>query len=63
MVDSELVRIAVFRLDDCAKRLLELAEQVQSRPLRRRLSMLSRELEGHAKALADSGPGPASGGG
>lgn len=59
MEDTEFVRIAIFRIEDCSKRLLELAEQVQSRPLRHRLSKLSRELEEHARALSDGEPHPA----
>lgn len=62
MVDTELIRIAIFRLDDCANRLLELSEQVESRTLRQRLLMLSRELAKHAEALADGGADPAANG-
>lgn len=51
MIDGEFLRIAIFRLEDCAKRILELSEQVQSRPLRQRLFSLSRELTKHADAL------------
>jgi hypothetical protein len=62
MVDSEFMRIAIFRLEDCARRLLELGEQVQSRALRQRLLTLSRELSKHADALADGGVDPAADG-
>lgn len=55
MADGEFVRIAIFKLEDCAKRMLELSEQVQSRALHHRLSLLSRELSDLARALAEGG--------
>jgi hypothetical protein len=53
MADGEFVRIAIFKLEDCSKRMLELSEQVQSRSLHHRLSLLSRELSDLAKELAE----------
>jgi hypothetical protein len=53
MKDGEFVRIAIFRLRDCAKRMLELSEQVESRALHHRLSLLSGELSTLATQLAE----------
>lgn len=58
MPDTEYLRIAIFRLEDCSKRLLEVSEQVRSRALRQRLLTLSRELAKHADALAGEGVPP-----
>jgi hypothetical protein len=58
MPDTEYLRIAIFRLEDTAKRLLEVSEQVQSRALRRKLLTLSRELTKDADALAVEGVTP-----
>jgi hypothetical protein len=61
MPDTEYLRIAIFRLEDCAKRLLEVSEQVQSRSLRQQLLTLSRELNRHADGLAVEGVPPSAG--
>jgi hypothetical protein len=51
MDDAEIARMASFKLRECAKRMLELAEQVESNPLRDRLAVLARQLLEHARAL------------
>jgi hypothetical protein len=53
MADGEFVRAAIFKLEDCATLMLELSDQVQSRSLHHRLSLLSRELSDLARALAE----------
>lgn len=53
MADGEFVRIAMFRLRDCARRMQELSEQVDSPALQQRLERLSREIAAFAQELAD----------
>ena len=61
MKDKELIYMAGFKLEECAKRMLELADEVESNALRNHLSLLSRQLLEHARRLGESDPGSGTG--
>jgi hypothetical protein len=59
MADDESLRIAIFKLENCARWMLGLSQQTESETLRRCLLLLSRDLEAKVEELIKAAQGSA----